>query len=358
MTHGLRTLVPPESPGSPTSTQEATMARGRIFGTRFAIIPEWVIDAPISDRAKVLYALLGRYAGQEGHAYPGRRVLADRLACSTDSIDRALRELTDVGAVTIEHHRNPSGDFAANDYHLHADPAPIAHDTPPENSGSTPPPAPDEAVEDTLEDPLDDALEAEPEDIEEPHPCGGVAAALRLPSRTHAATWPHARGHLAAPVRNAIRKNENQGTENQGTRTSDPPPSSHDPPQRSGPPATGEEDEEEIPDHSQILAACWAHLAQLDLERTLDRGTRVAMPSHWLAEAARRRAHEHAERARALLADYPDLTPEELAGVLEGGQLPPRHRSTPAFRIPERLPPDVHTPLVEKARAAMTRGSN
>lgn len=68
----------------------------------YTLVPEWLLDAEVSDRAKVLYALLGRYADDDGRAFPARRTLAKRLRCSVDSIDRATRELTDAGFLLVE----------------------------------------------------------------------------------------------------------------------------------------------------------------------------------------------------------------------------------------------------------------
>lgn len=69
---------------------------------RFAIVPEFVLDADVSDRAVRLYAVLRRYADAEGTAWPSRRTLAVRLRCSIDSIDRATAELVALEAVSIE----------------------------------------------------------------------------------------------------------------------------------------------------------------------------------------------------------------------------------------------------------------
>ena len=70
----------------------------------FAIVPEWVIDAEISDRAVRLYARLRRHAGRSlTAARPSRATLAEKLHTSVKSIDRALRELEESGAVTIRH---------------------------------------------------------------------------------------------------------------------------------------------------------------------------------------------------------------------------------------------------------------
>jgi DNA-binding transcriptional MocR family regulator len=89
----------------------------------FAITPEWVLDASISDRAVRLYGLLGRYADANGSSFPSRRTLADRLRCSVDSVDRAAKELVTVGALQIAARRTDSGDQTTNLYRLiHAAP--------------------------------------------------------------------------------------------------------------------------------------------------------------------------------------------------------------------------------------------
>lgn len=69
----------------------------------FAILPEWIIDAEISDRAVRLYAVLRRFANGELKARPSRSKLAIRLRTSLSSIDRALRELQVIGAITVRH---------------------------------------------------------------------------------------------------------------------------------------------------------------------------------------------------------------------------------------------------------------
>jgi hypothetical protein len=73
---------------------------------RFAIVPEWVLDADISDAAVRLYAVLLRYGQTSGQRMPGRRLLASRLRKqSKDSVDRALKELVALGAVLVQHRR-------------------------------------------------------------------------------------------------------------------------------------------------------------------------------------------------------------------------------------------------------------
>jgi hypothetical protein len=76
---------------------------------RFAIVDEWVLDLPVSDRAIRLYAVLVRYADHQTHkAFPSRRTLAERLRCSMKSVDRAVQELIDAGALSKEQRFNSS----------------------------------------------------------------------------------------------------------------------------------------------------------------------------------------------------------------------------------------------------------
>jgi hypothetical protein len=68
----------------------------------FVLIPEWVIDLPMSAGAFRLYAVLGRYADwADGTAWPSRKTLAGRLNASVDSTDRWLKELVDMGVLEI-----------------------------------------------------------------------------------------------------------------------------------------------------------------------------------------------------------------------------------------------------------------
>jgi hypothetical protein len=80
-----------------------------VLEQHFAIVPEWVLDADISDAALRLYAVLLRYGQTSGHRMPGRRLLASRLhKRSRDSVDRALKELVSIGAVVVQHrHQGP-----------------------------------------------------------------------------------------------------------------------------------------------------------------------------------------------------------------------------------------------------------
>jgi hypothetical protein len=92
---------------TPTPDPTAGEAGSLQLDDHFVIVPEWVLDAPISDCALRLYAVLLRYGHSSGARMPGRATLAKRLRkTSTDTVDRAMRELVAVGAVAIEHRSN------------------------------------------------------------------------------------------------------------------------------------------------------------------------------------------------------------------------------------------------------------
>jgi hypothetical protein len=69
----------------------------------WAAVPEWVLTSPISDRAVRLYGLLVRRANADDQCFPSRRLLAKQMSCSVASVDRALAELVDAGAIRREH---------------------------------------------------------------------------------------------------------------------------------------------------------------------------------------------------------------------------------------------------------------
>jgi DNA-binding transcriptional MocR family regulator len=84
----------------------------------FAIVPEFVIFAPISSNAVRLYAILNRFANSQGRAWPSRKTLAELMQCSTATIDRAKDELVEIDALTVEHRTGPAGDPSSNLYIL------------------------------------------------------------------------------------------------------------------------------------------------------------------------------------------------------------------------------------------------
>jgi len=108
-----------------TSAADPVPAAGGEFGDEgtlvveqhFAIVPEWLIDADISDAAYRLYSVLLRYGQSSGSRMPSRALLPRRLRRSVDSVDRALKELVAIGAVAVERRRQGK-EFLSNRFHL------------------------------------------------------------------------------------------------------------------------------------------------------------------------------------------------------------------------------------------------
>ena len=76
----------------------------------FSILPEWVLDAEISHGAVRLYALLARYTNSDQAAWPSRATLATRLRTSKDTVDRLIKELVCVQALSVEHRKDTTKD--------------------------------------------------------------------------------------------------------------------------------------------------------------------------------------------------------------------------------------------------------
>lgn len=105
---------PPHLPPSPASVtprygvlmstgERGTDADALVLEDHFAMVPEWLLDAEITDCAVRLYAVLLRYGQSSGARMPARSTLAKRLhKKSTDTVDRSLKELTTIGAVVVE----------------------------------------------------------------------------------------------------------------------------------------------------------------------------------------------------------------------------------------------------------------
>jgi hypothetical protein len=62
----------------PTHTTLPAVGTLVVEEPRFAIVPEWVIDAALSDGAFRLYSLLLRYGNGSGSRMPSRQTLARR----------------------------------------------------------------------------------------------------------------------------------------------------------------------------------------------------------------------------------------------------------------------------------------
>ena len=93
----------------------------------FAVIPEWVLALPVSSNAIRVYCCLRRFADNStGECFPSRRLLAMRARVSVSTLDRAIKELSDAGAITIKHRKTDAGDYTSNLYVVHSFPNGVA----------------------------------------------------------------------------------------------------------------------------------------------------------------------------------------------------------------------------------------
>lgn len=101
-------------------------------GGAFGVVPEWVLRADVKPTAKLLYAFLALYAGAEDATFRGKSGLADDLASSTKTIDRAMAELVAIGAVTVVEREGENGARLANGYVVHVSPRSALASSPPD----------------------------------------------------------------------------------------------------------------------------------------------------------------------------------------------------------------------------------
>jgi hypothetical protein len=79
----------------PLDGREAEAAGGH----QFAAIPLWMIRAPISDRAKILWSYLRVRAGDDGFSWHSRRAVAKYLNLEPRQIQYDMTQLRKIGAV-------------------------------------------------------------------------------------------------------------------------------------------------------------------------------------------------------------------------------------------------------------------
>jgi hypothetical protein len=104
--------------------------RVRLQRGPYAIVPNWISEAEISDGALRLWIVLYGYADRDtGTCYPHRATLAERLSVSSKrTVDRYLNELKTLGCVKIEHQFNGGGGQLGSIYHLNEEPGGWATD--------------------------------------------------------------------------------------------------------------------------------------------------------------------------------------------------------------------------------------
>ena len=86
----------------------------------FQQIPNWVFESPISPTAIKLYLVLRKNGdNKRGTSYWSRKKLAEQIGCSPNTMDRAKKELIDIGAICQINRKTANGDWTSNLYHIH-----------------------------------------------------------------------------------------------------------------------------------------------------------------------------------------------------------------------------------------------
>lgn len=94
------------------------MSDTRQLGYHFAAIPDWVLEHPDLDaNATRVFGLMARFS----EAFPSLAYLAERCQCSVRTIQRTLRNLEAVGAVTTTPRYREDGGRTSSLYHLAGD---------------------------------------------------------------------------------------------------------------------------------------------------------------------------------------------------------------------------------------------
>ena len=92
----------------------------RVEPLPFQQIPNWVFESDVSATAIKLYLVLRKNGdNKRGTSYWSRRKLADQLGTSPNTMDRAKKELLDLGALCQINRKNKDGDWTSNLYHVH-----------------------------------------------------------------------------------------------------------------------------------------------------------------------------------------------------------------------------------------------
>jgi hypothetical protein len=86
----------------------------------FQQIPNWVFESDVSATAIKLYLVLRKNGdNKRGVSFWSRKKLAEQLGTSPNTMDRAKKELLDMGALCQINRKNKDGDWTSNLYHLH-----------------------------------------------------------------------------------------------------------------------------------------------------------------------------------------------------------------------------------------------
>jgi hypothetical protein len=89
----------------------------------FAIVPDWLADSGVSDKALRLWIVLWQHADRRtGRAWPRREIIAKRVGCSVGHVRRLHKELEEVGGITVVQRWAEDGSQRSNMVTMHVTP--------------------------------------------------------------------------------------------------------------------------------------------------------------------------------------------------------------------------------------------
>jgi hypothetical protein len=84
-----------------------------------AHVPLWILQSSVQHGAVRLYAFLSaRWCDRDGLANPSRSELATALNCSVDTVDRWVKQLVGIGALSVQNQKIQAHQFVENLYQL------------------------------------------------------------------------------------------------------------------------------------------------------------------------------------------------------------------------------------------------
>ena len=95
-----------------------------VVGTRFAILPIWIME--LGPSQAMVYASLATFANADHKCWPKMESIALRAHVSTRTARAAIRALEEAGAIETLIRRRADGGNSSNGYVLHADPPAIS----------------------------------------------------------------------------------------------------------------------------------------------------------------------------------------------------------------------------------------
>jgi DNA-binding transcriptional regulator YhcF (GntR family) len=88
---------------------------------QFVIVPLWVMELPITATALRVYCAIRSHAdARTGKCFPSRRRIAILAHCSMPSVDRAVKQLVEQGALGVKKRKSANGDQTSNLYTVFA----------------------------------------------------------------------------------------------------------------------------------------------------------------------------------------------------------------------------------------------